>query len=869
MIFPDLPAAGSVSSTDQLVVQPLSGPTQRASVSQIPAAFPAGSLSIGQTASLQSALDLKVPRVNVRLLLDDYCVGNGVTDDYDNFQAAIVAAETLADTGVNVTVVMPRTYHLGKATSKGLVLTRNNTGARGWITFDGGGTGRVKLSNNVYGWFRVVKLADGDTWQKIRIQDVTVDANSSMYGAGGTAVIGFFGDTLLTRVNFQSFEFYRVKAVNVPDPIAHSYGTTYTTGTVSLTNGSTTVIGTGTSWSTANLTAGRVIWFKGNAYDPYVIASIDSTTQITLDRPYAGTSAVTQPYEAPGSYSGGWRTSIGFVLGDTTSAGSRYNVRDIVIRDCDFGGGNDAVWMAGYNTGAGVGVNVLFDNITVSRWSHRQLTPATSAGSEDSVQVGSYGRVGRVVIEDGLSWGTGDGGIEVNQPQDCVIRNCTIYNCWNTGIYLGTYGAYDNAAGARAVVDGCKIIVDTDLGDARGVTLFSNNSVGLGQVTIKDTSYSRVSPNEIPLATQASAAVTGSYPLLADRVTIRDCTFVWSGFNLLSTTGGRRITGIDLRSNVTSGWLDVVVDNVKVAVTGARDSGASSLLCYAILWSGTNMRWTVNRLDWDCTVTGTASTNGHIGIENIGGVSNSLFTLANSTFTQSGDSGPRGIQLRTPYATSQYLRMAAPAGFRVLDCDFSGLGAGSDVNVVTSTANREAMLTRNVRTIAYPSAASVASAANLSLPQIGDLIAVSGATNITSITPTWPDRLVTLRFTGALTVTHGQNLLLDGAANFTTAAESQMQLRCFRKGTYTTGTVAVTNGSAVVTGTSTNWSSTPTLSNGAAAGFLLEIGGVTYLVASWDSSTQLTLAANYTGSTASGLAYTLHQYFYKEISRSA
>ena len=70
---------------------------------------------------------------------------------------------------------------------------------------------------------------------------------------------------------------------------------------------------------------------------------------------------------------------------------------------------------------------------------------------------------------------------------------------------------------------------------------------------------------------------------------------------------------------------------------------------------------------------------------------------------------------------------------------------------------------------------------------------------------------------------------------------------------YSTGTVAVTNGSKVVTGTSTLWSANVD------RGMLLRVAGAGryYPVGSVDSNTQVTLADAYEGATASGQAYAL------------
>lgn len=70
---------------------------------------------------------------------------------------------------------------------------------------------------------------------------------------------------------------------------------------------------------------------------------------------------------------------------------------------------------------------------------------------------------------------------------------------------------------------------------------------------------------------------------------------------------------------------------------------------------------------------------------------------------------------------------------------------------------------------------------------------------------------------------------------------------------YSTGTISTTNGSKVITGAGTTWN---TLVD---AGMLLQIGTERfYVIASVDSTTQITLTEAYEGSTAAGKAYTLY-----------
>jgi hypothetical protein len=70
---------------------------------------------------------------------------------------------------------------------------------------------------------------------------------------------------------------------------------------------------------------------------------------------------------------------------------------------------------------------------------------------------------------------------------------------------------------------------------------------------------------------------------------------------------------------------------------------------------------------------------------------------------------------------------------------------------------------------------SVASASTIALPQAHDFVTITGTTGIATITASRSGRLVTLIFSGVLTVTDGSNLKLAG--NFTTTADDTLTLR--------------------------------------------------------------------------------------------
>lgn len=69
--------------------------------------------------------------------------------------------------------------------------------------------------------------------------------------------------------------------------------TPYTTGTVTVNNGSTTVTGSGTSFTTSWLH--RLFWIASHPVN-YLVASVDSATQLTLETAWQGSNLSGQAY---------------------------------------------------------------------------------------------------------------------------------------------------------------------------------------------------------------------------------------------------------------------------------------------------------------------------------------------------------------------------------------------------------------------------------------------------------------------------------------------------------------------------------------------------------------------------------------------
>lgn len=72
--------------------------------------------------------------------------------------------------------------------------------------------------------------------------------------------------------------------------------TTYSDGTVTVTNGSATVTGSGTAWSSA-LVAGDIFTVAGDTVSYVLSATPGSNTSLTLTAPYGGTTGAGKSYE--------------------------------------------------------------------------------------------------------------------------------------------------------------------------------------------------------------------------------------------------------------------------------------------------------------------------------------------------------------------------------------------------------------------------------------------------------------------------------------------------------------------------------------------------------------------------------------------
>lgn len=113
----------------------------------------------------------------------------------------------------------------------------------------------------------------------------------------------------------------------------------YTSGTITLANGSTAVTGTGTLFQSAQLKEGDTLQIQNLTA---VIASVNSNTSLTLTAPWTGTSLTDAPYRARFLPDGSRQTSRSTTLIELLSNGVLSNLAELGVEDGKVPVGNAA-----------------------------------------------------------------------------------------------------------------------------------------------------------------------------------------------------------------------------------------------------------------------------------------------------------------------------------------------------------------------------------------------------------------------------------------------------------------------------------------------------------------------------------------------
>lgn len=219
------------------------------------------------------------------------------------------------------------------------------------------------------------------------------------------------------------------------------------------------------------------------------------------------------------------------------------------------------------------------------------------------------------------------------------------------------------------------------------------------------------------------------------------------------------------------------VDNI----SGVNDTAAS-----LDEWKGSGVTPTFTS-GTTFTLSGDQTTEFHVGrrlkTTNSGGTIYSTITISSfapntTTVTVANDSGSLDSGLSA--VSYGILRSTNPSVPILADSSFIVSGSSDrtkkgrlEMDGVTAGQTRVATFPDyNFEVMSQTHGSDVASAATVNLDTAtGDLIDVTGTTTITAITLS-DGRSRTVRFTGALTITHGSSLILPGARSITTTAGS-------------------------------------------------------------------------------------------------
>lgn len=216
-----------------------------------------------------------------------------------------------------------------------------------------------------------------------------------------------------------------------------------------------------------------------------------------------------------------------------------------------------------------------------------------------------------------------------------------------------------------------------------------------------------------------NVASRGTNDLAVSRIVMQGCT------SRDPSTGNRHYIASDLVESLTISGSSFVGGNSSAIVVNAADVGAT-------------------------TITGNTFEN--ISSNCVNGSAN-----ASATLTLTGNS----------FKSITGTALLGHSNCTVSGNTYSGVTA-SQLVTLSGTNNRVLDKAQNSRT--------VASASTITLPEISDLFTISGTVQIDNITPSWVQRIVILKFAGALTVKDGGNLLLS--SDYVTTSNDTLTLVC-------------------------------------------------------------------------------------------
>ncbi len=316
-----------------------------------------------------------------------------------------------------------------------------------------------------------------------------------------------------------------------------------------------------------------------------------------------------------------------------TDAGeAQTNVTDILIEDCDFGGGNYGVFVGGLVVN-GRSCEVFVDRVKVYRIKHDTLSlnNTTTLRGDVHVHIGGFGFGGSCVIRDCEGYNTGDTGYEVDSMMFAIVDGCIASDYWSKGFLLRNFRAVQDVNSQLYVVRGCKAAIVNLVGN-ECPPIQSQNGFCLPTLNT-DTPFGHIVISDCEWHTKQSQLGDGTGNMLGlailslwqiQSITVRDFTIVADAIADTYAGGTLRF--------VAAIYLFPATDNAKIRLENIQVITAGTVTSQRRLfwiWVGSTgshpVSLTADGLWFSPSTTGGG--NGHQRMINLGSGSPDIVTL--------------------------------------------------------------------------------------------------------------------------------------------------------------------------------------------------------------------------------------------------
>jgi hypothetical protein len=390
----------------------------------------------------------------------------------------------------------------------------------------------------------------------------------------------------------------------------------------------------------------------------------------------------------------------------TTDAGggSAQTIKDISFEGCRVEGGNTGFEVA---TAGSTSTNTTIDRVTVRDCWHDTGTTATTFYGSANIQVGGYGPVGKVFIENFYGANSGDVGIEIDNAEDATMIGVQLLDSFTCCFYATNFTAVANpkAQAIRYIACQARKINLATAAQGRGWNFGGNGDNEMGSLELTDCTWLNTTAN------------------FQDGDALRtDATHPTTGFRQLKLHGFKvAVTAVDATINSTTRQAALLIQQPSAGGTMAIDMADCHVYLNLTRHAGSGSSWFTNAMKvgtgagtymWNvkglvCDITQANAVATAMQVINFGGGGGVASTHRGSwqglqVVATSGDTAAIGVRFD---ANMTFDRLTFTG------CDFAGLpSGGTEFSFATSTDKNLVQLRSN-RWRTKPAPGSLASLA--------------------------------------------------------------------------------------------------------------------------------------------------------------